>query len=440
MIPWGASGVQAVGESPNLADMPDIDQLTSDLQEFLDTSPTAYHAVDGLANRLLAAGARELVIDEPWPDAPRLGFVRRGGALHAWRLPQAWSRSTGLRVFAAHSDSPALACKPRGDYARSGQLMIDVEVYGAPMLHTWFDRDLAVAGRLVDLTGRCHLVRTYALALVPGLAIHLGRDANNDFQIDRQRDLMATWGLGYDGNLLEFVAAGVGLGFDRVAGQDLLLVSAEPSARLGAHGELLVAARLDDLLGVHAGLTAFLAAPVTQDVQILAIHDHEEVGSQTAAGASGPLAGQVLRRLSAAAGLPPDAHLAWLNRGWQLSADVTHGLHPNQPERHDPIVQPRLGGGPVLKWSAAARYGTDAETMAIWRRACQAAEITDQVFVNNNSVPGGASLGPLAATRLGVRTVDAGVPILGMHSIREQCAPADQAAFIAVGTAFLAGA
>lgn len=412
----------------------------ADLMQFLDASPTSYHAVAEVAARLAAAGLGVVAETEPWDSLPEAGFTTRDGALVAWRLPVGWGRGTGLRLFAAHTDSPALKLKPHGTHERLGSRMINVEVYGAPVLATWFDRDLAVAGRVVDLDGRIHLVRSAALARVPSLAIHLDRSQNAQFSIDPQRDLVALVGLASGSDLASCLADLTGLGADHVAGHDLYLVSNEPAARIGAGGELLASARQDNLLSVHAGLNAFLTSSAGDDVQVFVVHDHEEVGSQTASGASGPFAAHVLRRLSAIHGLSTDAHHAWLNRGWCLSADVTHAVHPNRPERYDPTTWPVLGGGPVLKWSAAMRYGTDATTMACWTRACRVAGVEDQVFVNHNSVPGGSSLGPLVATRLGVRTIDAGVAVLGMHSIRELSAIADQIGFNAVVGAFLAGA
>ncbi len=420
--------------------MPFDQDLIADLMQFLDASPTPSHAVAQAVDRLVAGGFTELDLEKPWGAAPEAGVVRRDGALLAWRAPTDWTPTTGLRIMAAHSDSPTLMVKPRGGYLRSGFQQANVEVYGGPLLATWFDRDLAVAGRLVDLDGGVHLVRTDALARVSTLAPHLDRSAALGAEIEPQRDLMVSWGLGDEIDLVGYVASQIELAADEVAGFELALVPSEPAARLGTQGELLASWRMDNLLSVHAGVHALLAAEATDDAQLLVVHDHEEVGSQTATGASGPITADLLRRLSVAHGYGDDEHRAWLARGWQLSADVTHGVHPNRPDRHDPIVWPFLGGGPVLKWSAKARYGTDAMTMAVWTRACRAAGAADQVFVNNNSVPGGSSLGPLAATRLGVRTVDVGTPIIGMHSIRELCAPSDQVGLTQVAREFLMGA
>lgn len=415
-----------------------VQQLIS----FLAASPTSYHAVAEQAALLEAAGHTELAIDLAWGEVPRRGFVRRGGAIIAWRLPETLGGRTGLHIVAAHTDSPALKLKPTGAFSREGFRLAEVEVYGGPILHTWFDRDLAVAGRLVDDSGAVHLVSTPAFLRVPQLAIHLDNEVNSKLSIDAQRDLSAVFGLAVDGagepGELEALLAGqAGLQLDEVAGHDLFLVPAEAPARLGLSDELLAAYRLDNLLSAHSCLSGFLTAADSAGAQVYVAFDHEEIGSHTPTGASGPLLVHTLRRLSAAHGFGEDAHLAWLARGVALSADVAHGVHPNRADRHDPMIRPKLNGGPVLKWSAPMRYATDASSVAYWTRACKAAGVPNQVFVNNNSVRGGSSLGPLMATRLGMRTVDAGIAVVSMHSARELCGAHDPEMFARLAAAFL---
>lgn len=432
----------SVGWSSLLSMPPPDDHLTA-LIDVLSTSPTSYHAAAAVSGRLQQAGYVEMDEAAEWLAPARRGYVCRDGAVVAWRQPAQWGPRTRVRVLAAHTDSPALKLKPGGSFAREGFQLADVEVYGGPILHTWFDRDLAVAGRLVDSSGQVHLVQTPAFMRVPALAIHLDRAVNTSLEIDAQRDLTAMFGLALaadTGSSWEAHVAGLaGLEVEDVAGHDLFLVPLQPPALMGLEQELLAAYRLDNLLSVHSTLTGLLNARSTDDVQVLALFDHEEVGSATPSGASGPFLAGTLRRLSHAQQFGVDAHLAWLARGCVLSADVTHGVHPNRSDRHDPVVRPRLNGGPVLKWSAQMRYATDAASMADWTRACAAAEVEHQVFVNNNSVPGGSSLGPLLATRLGMRTVDAGVAVLGMHSAREVCGVRDPESLAKVASAFLEG-
>lgn len=417
-----------------------LDDYLDKLINFLVTSPTAYHAASNLAAVLVEQGFDELDEMISWGSTPAAGFVRRDGALIAWRQPDDWTPTTGLRIVAAHTDSPALKLKPGGTFGRVGFGLSEVEVYGGPILHTWLDRDLAIAGRLVDLDGGEHLVQTEAFLRVPTLAIHLDRGVNEGLAIDAQRDLNALFALGgqIDTDELELHVAGLaGLTPDQVGGHDLILVPTQPPAVLGLNGEFLASYRLDNLLSVHSGLSALLAAQASDQVQVFVAFDHEEIGSSTATGASGPFLVELLRRLSLAQGWGEDAHLAWLRRGWAISADVAHGVHPNRSDRHDPQIQPRLNGGPVLKWSAPMRYATDAASAAQWTRACRQAGVESQVFVNNNSVRGGSSLGPLLATRLGVRTVDAGIAVVSMHSARELCGAEDPRRFAQVAASFL---
>lgn len=413
----------------------------SSLIDFITAAPTSYHAVATMAGLLEAAGHQEVDERQPWSEVPERGLVRRDGALIAWRQPSSWPAGVGLRVLAAHTDSPALKLKPRGTFARAGFRLADVEVYGRPILHTWFDRDLAVAGRLVTRDGGVKLVRTEAFLRVPTIAVHLDDTPNTSLAIDSQRDLTPLFTLAEEaaapGQLEAHLAGLAGLDPQEVVGHDLFLVPVEPPALIGAAREFLASYRMDNLLSTHSGLAGLLAAEPTDQVQVFVAFDHEEIGSGTSSGAAGPFLVDTLRRLSLAQGLTEDAHLAWLRRGCALSADVTHGVHPNRPDRHDPVIQPTLNGGPVLKWSAPMRYTTDGVATAEWARACAAAGVTDQVFVNNNTVVGGASLGPLLATRLGIRSVDGGVAVLSMHSARELCGAHDPARFTRLVSAFL---
>ena len=419
------------------------DAHASSFIDFIEESPTSYHAVASMVARLEAGGFTSVDETVAWHGIPGSGFVRRDGALIAWRQPAAWTTGTALRIVASHTDSPALKLKPHGALTKSGFRLAETEIYGGPIVPSWFDRDLALAGRLIDTSGVAHLVRTPAFARVATLAVHLDRTLRTDLSVDAQRDLNAivcldqTGEPARDARLAELLAECAGLNLDQIAAQELFFVPAEPPAQIGLDGELIASYRLDNLASVYPGLAGLLEAGESQHVQILAAFDHEEIGSGSPSGASGPFLAQILRRLSLAQGYSEDDHLAWLARGFALSADVAHGLHPNRADRHDPVVQPVLGGGPVLKWSAPMRYASDAVSTAAWTRACAAAGIDYQVFVNNSNVPCGTSLGPLLATRLGVRTVDAGVAVVSMHSARELCSAADIGRFAELSAGFL---
>lgn len=410
----------------------------NDLITFLDAAPTSYHAARYCADELAAAGYTGMAEKEPWGEIPDRGYVKRDGAILAWVAPKEWGNDLGLRIYGAHTDSPALKIKPGGEYASAGFAMTNVEVYGGALLHTWFDRELRLAGRLIDMKGTEYLVVSDPVAWIPSLAIHLDRTANETFSIDQQRDLMPVYGLG-QASICSYAAGLAGISGGDVLASDLFLVSGQGCELIGTNHELLVGPRMDNLLSVHAGLAVMRQAQPSASLQVFVAFDHEEIGSGSASGACGSLLDDVLHRIASRKGMDADAHAAWLARAVCVSADVAHAWHPNRADRHDPRTHALIDGGPVIKWSAPMRYATDATSTAVFIQACASAGVQHQIFVNHNSIPGGSTIGALLATRLGIRTVDVGIPILGMHSIRETCAANTPEEFARVITEFLAG-
>jgi aspartyl aminopeptidase len=339
-----------------------------------------------------------------------------------------------LRIFAAHTDSPTLKVKPHPDAGSAGWKQVAVEVYGGALWNSWLDRDLGVAGRLARYDGSTALVDVRRpLLRVPQLAIHLDRGVNQGLTLDPQQHLLPVWGLGEPGGFLEFVAAEAGVDVDDMAAHDLVVHDLTPPSPLGRDGELFAAPRLDNLVSVHAGLSALVAARDGETVPVLVAFDHEEVGSASATGAAGPLLETVLTRL--AGGFDARAEVFAASRA--LSVDVTHAAHPNYLGHHDPGHRALPNRGPALKVNANQRYATDAPGAAAWARACRDAGVPSQVFVSRNTVPCGSTVGPIIATRLGIRTVDVGIPVLSMHSARELCGTDDPAHLVAAGVAFL---
>lgn len=409
-----------------------------DLARFVEASPSSFHAAEEVARRLEASGFTRLREDGTWPGAAgadgspggRRFVVVRDGAVVAWALPTHPAPASAFRVLGTHTDSPGLVLKPRPDSVRDGWRQAGVEVYGGPLLNSWLDRELELAGRITTLDGTEHLVRTGPLLRIPQLAIHLDRSANESLALDKQRHVQPVWGLAGDpsseAGLIASVAGVVGVLPADVAGYDLRLTDTQPPRVFGAQDAFLASGRLDNLLSVHAGLVALLDVPAdVPDIAVLAAFDHEEIGSETRSGACGPFLADVLDRIDASLGRSAeDAHRARAG-SVLVSSDVGHSVHPNYPERHDPTVRPVAGGGPILKVNANQRYVTDAPGAALWARACRMAGVPSQEFVSNNAVACGSTIGPLAATRLGIRTVDVGVPILSMHSARELTAVVD---------------
>ncbi|MGJ3560252.1 M18 family aminopeptidase [Streptomyces sp. INA 01156] len=407
---------------------------TDDLMSFLAASPTPYHAVANAAERLEKAGFRQVAETDAWDGTSGGRYVLRGGAIVAWYVPEGADPHTPFRIVGAHTDSPNLRVKPRPDSGAQGWRQVAVEIYGGPLLNSWLDRDLGLAGRLSLRDGSTRLVNVdRPLLRVPQLAIHLDRSVNADgLKLDKQRHMQPVWGLGddvRDGDLIAFLEETAGIPSGEVTGWDLMVHSVEPPAYLGRDKELLAGPRMDNLLSVHAGTAALTAvAGHGADlpyIPVLAAFDHEENGSQSDTGADGPLLGSVLERSVFARGGSYEDRARAFAGTVCLSSDTGHAVHPNYAERHDPTHHPRIDGGPILKVNVNNRYATDGSGRAVFAAACEKAGVPFQSFVSNNAMPCGTTIGPITAARHGIRTVDIGVAILSMHSARELCGVQD---------------
>ncbi|MBF4589816.1 M18 family aminopeptidase [Curtobacterium sp. VKM Ac-1395] len=418
-----------------------VDAIAPEFAHFVTASPTAFHAAAVARDRLVAAGFTELDERDAWPTDPGAYVVVRDGAVIAWRLPAGATATTPFRILGAHTDSPGFRLKPNPVVRVGGWEQLNVEVYGGPILSTWFDRDLRIAGRVVHADGTVTLLDTDAVARIPNLAIHLDRGVNAGAEIDRQRHTLpvvgtdATSAGGVDA--LAWLRGRVG---ETAVSWDLFLADTQAPARVGIDGSFLASGRMDNLTSVHAGLRGIVDAPADGDhVPVFAAFDHEEVGSATPSGAGGPFLEDVLGRVQEGLGATRSEAARAFRASWLLSSDAGHLVHPNYSEKHDPTNRPRPGGGPLLKTSANQRYMTEAKGEAVFAAACDAAGVTYQPFVNVNTIPGGSTIGPIAATRLGIPTVDIGVGLLSMHSVRELVHVEDLAALHGAVAAFLAG-
>ena len=413
-----------------------------DLADFVDASPSSYHAAAEVARRLQQAGFAALQETDAWPDTPGKYLVVRDGAVIAWIVPASATPLTPVRVFGAHSDSPGFKLKPQPTTGKLGWLQAGVEVYGGPLLNSWLDRELRLAGRLVLDDGTSVLAATGPLLRLPQLAIHLDREANSGLALDKQGHTQPVWGLGSpeSEDLLAELAASVtatgGSGGGtaepvdaaRIRGYDVVTADSARGGVFGKDDVFFAAGRLDDLASVHAGAVALAAAADGFDadhIPMLAVFDHEEIGSATRSGAAGPFLEDVLERIGLALGAGREERMRALASSWCVSSDVGHSVHPNYADKHDPEVRPVLGSGPILKINANQRYATDGAGAAAWHEWCAQAGATSQEFVSNNLVPCGSTIGPITATRLGIRTVDVGIPILSMHSARELAGVSD---------------
>lgn len=412
-----------------------------DLLAFIAASPTPYHAVAEAARRLAAAGFLPLDEREPWPVAPGLkGYVvRGGGTLVAFEVGGEPPSKAGFVAAAAHTDSPNLRVKPAGDFRAGALRQLAVEVYGGVLLSTWLDRDLSIAGRVTLASGETRLVRfDEPLCRIPNLAIHLDREVNRaGLVLNPQKHLSPLWALGGEGGLRERLAERLGRDGESVRADDLFafdlcLYDTQPPTRGGEGGALIFAPRLDNLASCHAALSALVAAPPSPaQTRVVALYDHEEVGSRSAHGADSRFLFAVLERL--AEGYPdagPQAMARASARSFLVSADMAHALHPNYADKHDERHAPQLGAGPVIKINVNQSYATDAPAAAAFEAICRASDVVPQRFVSRNDMPCGSTVGPITAAQIALRTVDVGNPMLSMHSCREMAAAADVAPMV----------
>ena len=422
----------------------------ADLAAFVRASPSSFHAVAEAARRLTAAGFVELVENEEWPLAPGKYFAVRDGAIVAWITPEGAATTTPFRIVGAHTDSPGFKLKPKPTTGLHGWLQAGVEVYGGPLFTSWLDRELEFAGRLVFDDGTSALVRTGAFLRFPQLAVHLDRGVNSDgLTLNAQQHLNPVIGVGNvaDTDVIAHLAALAGRAGSDVVGYDIVTADTAEPRVFGLDGALFASGRLDNLSSVHAGLLALIevasaAVPTTAvpSIAVFAASDHEEVGSETRSGAAGPFLESVLARIGSASNASTSDRARAFADSWCLSADAGHAVHPNYPERHDPANRPVVNRGPLLKINANQRYATDALGAAEWVRCCRQAGVDYQEFVSNNAVACGSTIGPITATRLGIRTFDVGIALLSMHSARELCGANDPAALFSAMCAFLAPA
>jgi aspartyl aminopeptidase len=390
-----------------------------DLIDFLGASPSPWHVVSTAAGRLSAAGFEPIQLGAPWSDVPRRGFVVRGAALVAWSRGASAEPGSPLRLVGAHTDSPGLRIKPRPDTGGVGWKQLGVEVYGGALINSWLDRDLGIAGRVEMADGSSvDVCIDEAVCRVPQLAIHLDRDVNErGLILDKQQHLTPVWGSGSPraGEFSEWLDGRLGASTSDISAWELCLFDCTPPAILGGDQSLLAAGRLDNQLSCWAAVDAITgAAPADGSTSVIALFDHEEVGSESATGAGGPLLEHVLERVAVATGASRADFLTQLASSTCVSADNAHAVHPNYRERHDPDHQPIVNRGPAIKLNSNQRYATSAHSAALLRRVFDEAGVLSQVFVSR-----------ITATRLGIETVDVGVPQLSMHSARELCGVED---------------
>ncbi|GGC86869.1 M18 family aminopeptidase [Halopseudomonas salina] len=412
------------------------------LADFIQASPTPFHATQHMVESLLAAGFEHLDERADWQLKPdgRYLVTRNGSSLIAFTLGKP---ETGIRLVGAHTDSPCLRVKPQPELNQQGLWQLGVEVYGGVLLAPWFDRDLSLAGRVTfrnrdgDLQSRLIDFRR-PIATIPSLAIHLNRGVNDNLAINAQTDLPPVLAHSQEPtqDLRELLRSQLekehpDCGLEQVLDYELSFYDTQPPSTLGLDGDFFSSARLDNLLSCHAGLAALINSGAGQPCMLVCT-DHEEVGSSSTCGADGPFLEDVLKRV-----IPDNsARIRTIQRSVLISADNAHAVHPNFADRHDGNHGPRLNAGPVIKINSNQRYATNSETSSFFRELCVQADVPVQSFVVRSDMGCGSTIGPITASRLGVRTVDIGVPTFAMHSIREMAGSRDTEYLIRVLTQF----
>lgn len=414
------------------------------LLKFLDASPVNFLAARNIACELEQNGYRRLDPQQPLGElkaGDKVYVTKNDSSVYAFRLGRKPLAETGFHMICAHSDSPTFRVKPHAEMTGEGRLVrLNTEVYGGPILSTWFDRPLTLAGRVIvrgkdamsPETMLMHVRRP--LLQISNLAIHFNRQVNDGVKLSKQKDMLPLLGLINDeleqGNLLmnvivEELSKQRPVSHEDILDFDLYLADTQPACTFGVHDEFISSGRLDDLSMCFAGLEALIATPESDTTQVLAIFDNEETGSQTKQGAGSPFLASMLVRIARQQSGTEEAYWQAVERAFMISADNAHAFHPNYAEKYDPTNHPMLGGGPAIKFNASQKYASDAVSAAIFAEICRKAGVPCQRFVNHSDVAGGSTLGNILASTVPLRGVDMGNAILGMHSCRETGSVAD---------------
>ena len=415
--------------------------LTEQLFEFLAASPSCYHAVRAISDRLTTDGYTQLREQDAWTLVPGGTYftTRNGSSLIAFRVPE--GAPAGFLMAAAHTDSPTFKIKHNPEKKAGPYVQLTTEKYGGMLMNTWFDRPLSIAGRVVAAKdGKLQTVLVDLdrdLAVIPSVAIHMNRAANDGFKLLANIDTLPLYGMQESaGSFRAIIAQAAGVSESEILGEDLSLYVRTRGTRFGAKNEFILAPRLDDLGCVFGLLEGFLAADASGSVPVFCAFDNEEVGSETKQGAASSLLSDTLRRIALALGIGEEGYLRMLAQSFLVSADNAHAVHPNHPEYADPLNCPKLNGGVVIKFNANQRYTTDGVSCALFTAVCREANAPVQVYANRSDIPGGSTLGSIATAKVSVPSVDIGLAQLAMHASVETAGAEDLDALVRAMTVY----
>lgn len=404
-----------------------------ELLNFISKSPTAFHAVATVKDFLELNGFNEINESEKWEleKGGKYFLIKNQSAIIAFQVGKGELEEDGFRLIGAHVDSPGFRIKPKSEIVELNEYVkLNTEVYGGPILYTWFDRPLSLAGRVV-LKGKSAIKPEVKLInidkpilTIPSLAIHMNKNVNDGYQINKQKDTLPLLKLVNDkleqkDNLINLISEYMNISKEQILDFDLFLNEYEKGTLVGIEEEFISASRLDDLWMVHSGIKALMESKETKTTKIMLCVDNEEIGSLSENGADSEFLISMLERISICLKKGKEEFYRGLSNSIMVSADLAHALHPNYIEKHDPTNRPILGKGPVIKIAASRSYSTDAYSSAIFKNICEEAGIPSQSFVNRSDTRGGTTIGSILAAKLSVPVMDIGAPLLGMHSIRE---------------------
>jgi aspartyl aminopeptidase len=419
-------------------------RLAQDLLNFIDASPSPWHAVDSLEKQLITAGFIKLDETAAWQmQSGNSYFVTRGGAsIIAFTLGKQALTDSGFRIVGAHTDSPGLRLKPQAAFGSDGLVRIGVEVYGGPILATFTDRDLSIAGRVTVRTTNGHDTKLLkfddALMRLPNLAIHMNREVNDKgLVLNKQTELPLLFaesedGVAADKQFLTYIAQSLHIDAADILTFELNVFDTQQGKFWGENQEFIADSQLDNLASCHAAITALLASKDQDASSVCALFDHEEVGSESATGASGSFLSDVINRIATCTGLSEEDRLRTLAKSFFISADMAHAYHPNHPGAYEPCHHVLVNKGPVIKTNANQRYASNADTAAHFITLCERAGVPYQQYAHRTDLGCGSTIGPIIASGLGIASVDVGSPMWAMHSIRESAGVVDHAYMIDV--------
>ncbi len=412
-----------------------MNKIVKGLADFIENSPTAFHAIAELKRRLLEEGFSELSENENWKlkKGGKYFVIRNDSSIISFRLPK--SEYKGFYIIASHSDSPAFKIKENPEIEAAGAyITLNVEKYGGMLCAPWFDRPLSVAGRVIvrkksatSLEAESRLIDIDRdLMMIPSLAIHMNRDANDGYKYNAQKDLLPIFGDENDKDrFMELIADAAGCKVEDIMSHDLFLYNRVKPTVWGAGDQFISAGRLDDLECCYGSFEGFLSAENKKRVMMHVVFDNEEVGSTTKQGAASTFLRDTLLRINGCFDRSVEDYLVSLSQSFMVSADNAHAVHPNYVEKADPVNRPRMNAGIVIKYNANQKYTTDAVSGAACRMICEKAEVPFQTFTNRSDVAGGSTLGNISGTQVALNTVDIGMAQLAMHSPYETAGARD---------------